>query len=219
MWREGAIRRRAPVRRPALVLLCYQREAARVSGQRGGRRAAPLPHLRLSQVAPVRASPLSQRAHDGVGDVSQRRGMGGLGNGGLRAGLPGSRRARHWPLSRLPQALSGPLPRFLLQDGLHVVPEATLGAVVAAGGEFGDLERRVGLPLTAPLNGLQLAANAVHGVVTTGRLGRAEVHAAGCRAAVPASWADTAKSAKISGFYDTFNNSLLYGRQEETSKT
>lgn len=47
------------------------------------------------------------------------------------------------------------------------MPEAALGAVVAAGRQFGDLERRVGFAVTAPLNGLQFATDAVHGVVPT----------------------------------------------------
>lgn len=180
----------------------------------------------MPQIAPVCASPFPQRAHDGVGDVSWCGGIGrlgarrGQGNGRTQAGLLGSRRALH-PLSssRLPHALSGSLPlvsavRSLLHDSLHVVPESTLWAVIAAGGEFGYLERRVGLPLTAPLNGLQFAANAVHGVVPTGGLGRAAVHAAGCKAAVQGKSAKTQE--KYQGLNNKCNNnSLLSGRQNE----
>lgn len=68
------------------------------------------------------------------------------------------------------------------------MPEATLRAVVAAGRELGDLEGRVGLAVTTPLNGLQLATDAVHGVVTTTGLRGVVVHAAGGGDAVLASW-------------------------------
>lgn len=68
------------------------------------------------------------------------------------------------------------------------MPEATLRAVVVAGGEFGNLERRIGLSVTAPLDGLQFAADAVHGVVAAIGLRRVAVHAADGRAAVLASW-------------------------------
>lgn len=187
-------------------MLSYEGETGGVVGPGGGRGAAPLPLLGLPQIAAVSASPFSQRAHDGVGDIGG--GIGGLGvgarsgqgGGSTQAGLPGRHRALH------PHSFSRPLPSpllllvsvasSLLQDSLHVAPEAALRAVVAAGEEFGDLEGRVGLPLTAPLNGLQFAANAVHGVVTAGGLGRVDVHAAGCRAAGPASWLETAKSGR-----------------------
>lgn len=73
-----------------------------------------------------------------------------------------------------------------LQDGFQVVPEAALRAVVAARGELGNLEGGIGFPVTAPLDGLQFAADAVHGVVTTRRLRREIIHAD--EAAVLASW-------------------------------
>lgn len=188
-------------------MLSYEGETGGVVGPGGGRGAAPLPLLGLPQIAAVSASPFSQRAHDGVGDVGGGIGSlgvgarSGQGDGSIQAGLPGRRRALHAHSSSRP--LPSPLPlllvsvgRSLLQDSLHVAPEAALRAVVAAGEKFGDLEGRVGLPLTAPLNGLQFAANTVHGVVTAGGLGRVDVHAAGCRAAGPASWLETAKSGR-----------------------
>lgn len=214
-------------------MLSYEGETGGVVGPGGGRGAAPLPLLGLPQIAAVSASPFSQRAHDGVGDVGG--GIGGLGvgarsgqgDGSTQAGLPGRRRAVHSHSSSRPLPsplllllLLVPVARSLLQDSLHVAPEAALWAVVAAGEEFGDLEGRVGLPLTAPLNGLQFAANAVHGVVTAGGLGCVDVHAAGCRAAGPASWLETAKSGraqKNQGLHP-FNNSLVSGRSNETSK-
>jgi len=70
-----------------------------------------------------------------------------------------------------------------LQDGVQVVPEATLWAVVIVRRQFGNLKRRIGLAVTTPLNGLELAADAVHGVVASTGLRRAIVHAADGRAA------------------------------------
>lgn len=203
IWSEGATQRRAPARRLALVLASScEGEIGGVFGLRGGRGAVPLPRLRLSGVAPVGAFPFSQRAHDGVGDVSRRGGVGGQRDGGTQDGLlDGSRALHSHPSARLLRALLATLPLAsvapsLLQDGFHVVPESTLRAVVTAGGEFGYLERRVGLPLTTPLDGLQFATNAVHGVVAPVRLGRAVIHPAGGGAAGTASWSEKAKSRK-----------------------
>lgn len=64
----------------------------------------------------------------------------------------------------------------LLQDGLQVEAQARVRAVVAAGLELGDLERRVNLLISA-LNRLQLAADAVHGVVPS--RGHSNIHAGG----------------------------------------
>lgn len=64
----------------------------------------------------------------------------------------------------------------LLQDGVQVVSQACVGTVVAARLQFRDLERRVGLTVT-PLDRLQLAADAVHGVMPP--RGHAELHDGG----------------------------------------
>lgn len=217
VWSEGATQRRAPARRPArrpaLVLVSSREgEIGGVFGLRRGRGAVPLPHLRLSRVAPVGASPFSQRAHDGVGDVSRRGGVGGQRDRGTQVGLLGGGRALHSQSSaRLLRAVPATLPLVsvapsLLQDGFHVVPESTLRAVVTAGGEFGYLERRVGLPLTTPLDGLQFATNAVHGVVAPVWLGRAVVHpAGGGGAAGTASWSEKAKSRKTQKKISVYN--------------
>lgn len=206
LWSEGATQRRAPVGRlpPPLhrLLPSWGREAGGVFGLSGGCGAVPLPHLGRPHVAPVGSSPFSQRAHDGVGGISWRGGAGARRDRGSQVGLLGGSRALLSHSSqRLLQALPAPLPLAsaapsLLQDSFHVVPESTLGAVVTAGGELGDLERRVGRPLTAPLDGLQLATDAVHGVVTAVGLGRAAVHPAGGRAAVKATCSERAKSGK-----------------------
>lgn len=195
---EGATQRRAPAGRLALALPPWEGETGGVFGLGGGCGAVPLPHLGLLHVAPVGTSPLSQRAHDGVGDISWRGGVGARRDGATRVGLLALLSHSSY---RLLQALPAPLPlasaaASLLQDSFHVVPESTLGAVVTAGGEFGDLERRVGRPLTAPLDGLQFTADAVHGVVAPVGLGRAVVHPAGGRAAVKATWSEGAKSGK-----------------------
>lgn len=197
MWSEGATRRRAPVGRLALalhrLLPSWESETGGVFGLSGGCGAVALPHLGLLPIAP---SPFSQRAHDGVGDIGWRGRVGARRDRGTRVGLLGGSRALLSHSSyRLLQALPAPLPLAsaapsILQDRFHVVPESTLGAVVTAGGEFGDLERRVGRPLTAPLDGLQFATDAVHGVVTPVGLGRAVVHPAGGRAAVKATWSE-----------------------------
>lgn len=202
VWGEGPTQRGAPARPLALRLhrlgsLCKCKVRG-VPGLACGRRAIPLPCLNLSQITPISTSPLAQSAGDGVCDVSWR---GGIAHRGRRGGQRdrrtqaaplGSCRARHthpFPLhSLLPPLPLVPAEGPLLQDGFQVVPEATLWAVVAAGGQFGNLERRIGLSITAPLNGLQLAADAVHGVVATTGLRRVIVHAADGRAAVLASW-------------------------------
>lgn len=206
MWSEGATQRRAPAGRLALplhrLLPSWERETGGVFGLSGGCGAVPLPHLGLLPIAPVGTSPFSQRAHDGVGDISWGGGVGAGRDRGTQVGLLGGSRALLSHSSyRLLQALPAPLPLAsaepsLLQDSFHVVPQSTLGAVVTAGGEFGDLERRVGRLLTAPLDGLQFATDAVHGVVTAVGLGRAVVHPAGGRAAVKVTWSERAKSGK-----------------------
>lgn len=186
MWSEGATRGGAPVG----LLPPREGETGGAFGLSGGCGAVALPRPGLLPVAPVGTSPLSQRAHDGVGDVGWCGGVGARRDRGTMVGLLGGSRALLSHSShRLLQALAGPLPLApaapsLLQDSFHVVPESTLGAVVAAGGEFGDLEGRVGRPLTAPLDGLQLATDAVDGVVTAVGRGRAAVHPAGGTAAV-----------------------------------
>lgn len=163
----------------------------------------------MSQITPVSTSPLSQSASYSVSDVSRRGGVacrggrGGQRNIGTQAAPLGSCRARHaHAFALLLHSLLAPLPLVsvegpFLQDGFQVVPEATLRAVVAAGGEFGNLEWRIGFSVTAPLNGLQFATDAVHGVVTTTWLGRVKIHAAGGSAAVVLSWLEeTLKSEK-----------------------
>lgn len=198
MWSEGATQRRAPVGRLALALPSWESETGGVFGPSGGRGAVPLPRLRLLHVAPVGTSPFPQRAHDGVGDISWRGGVGAQRNRGTRVGVLGGSRALLSPSYRL---LPAPLPLAsaapsLLQNSFHVVPQVTLGAVVTAGGEFGDLERRVGRPLTAPLDGLQLATDAVHGVVAPAGLGRAVVHPAGGSAAAEATCSERDEAGK-----------------------
>lgn len=100
----------------------------------------------------------------------------------------GSCSARHPHLSRvllLPVvSMEGPF----LQDGFQVVPEATLRAVVTVGGQFGNLEGRIGLSVTAPLNRLEFAADAVHGIVPARRLRCAIVHAADGEGVTLVSW-------------------------------
>lgn len=167
----------------------------------GGRRTVPLPRFNPLKITPISASPLPEGAGDGVGDISRyegralRGGRSGQRHRGAQAATPGSSRARHAhpdpPLLDSARVLLVPVEGPLLQDGVQVAPQAALRAVVAAGREFGDLERRVGLPVTAPLDGLQLAADAVHWVVATTWLGRVIVHDAGGgdgEAAELASW-------------------------------
>lgn len=206
VWGEGPRQRRAPAWPLRLGLRRLgssgERKVRGVFGLARGRRTIPLPCLNLSQITPVRTSPLSQSASagDGVCDISrcggiaQRRGRGGHRDRGTLAAPLGSSIARHThPYPLLLGSLFPPLALVsvegpFLQDGFQVVPEATLRAVVAAGGELWNLKGRIGLSVTAPLNGLQLATDAVHGVVATIRLGRVIVHAADSRAAVLAAW-------------------------------
>lgn len=84
---------------------------------------------------------------------------------GTKATAVGSCRARHPHRFQLFLLVSDEGSFF--KDGFQVVSESRLRAVVTAGREFGNLERRIGLSVTTPLNGLQLAANAVHRVVST----------------------------------------------------
>lgn len=62
---------------------------------------------------------------------------------------------------------------MLLQDAVQVASQACVRAFVAARLQFRDLERRVRFTVT-PLDCLKLAADAVHGVVTS--RGHAELH-------------------------------------------
>lgn len=198
---EGAVRRRRArvwplalgLRRPRSPC---EREVRGVLGLGGRRGTVPLPRLHVLQLA-AGALPVAQGAGDGVRDVRlpggvvRRRGRRGPEARGSRAAPLRSRRARHPHPSALLLLVSvlGPV----LQDELQVAPEATLGAVVIARGKLGNLERGIWLPITAPLNGLQFATYAVHGVVASTRLGCAVVHTDG-RAAGLASWLEKLKS-------------------------
>lgn len=201
---ESTTQRRALVRRLALWLHWLGSSCeCKVRGHFGlacGRWAIPLPCLNPFQITPISTSPLSQSASDSVSDVSWRGGIacwggrGGQRDRGTQAAPLGSCRARHThPFALVLHCLLAPLSLVsvegpFLQDGFQVVPEATLWAVVTAGGEFGNLEWWIRLSVTTPLNGLQFATDAVHGVVTTILLRRVIIHAAGGRAAVLTSW-------------------------------
>lgn len=128
---------------------------------------------------------LPQGAGDGVRDVSGGGAVvrGGVGRVIVTGAAPLGRHGAGHPHAPAAPPLAVSVARPFLQDGLQVAPQAALRAVVAAGGQLGDLERRVGFSVTAPLDGLEFSADAVHGVVTARRLRRAAVHGAGGRPA------------------------------------
>lgn len=158
--------------------LLHECEVRGLFGLGRGRGAEPLPHLGLSRVtaAAVGALPLAQGARDGVGD----------GGWGRRVRV-GWRWFWHVPLrsigawhacSSYSLFLFVPVKGALLHDGLQVTAGGALLAADAAGWDLGDLEGRVGLAITTPLDGLQLSTDAVHRVVTATGLWRVVIHAA-----------------------------------------
>lgn len=146
-----------------------------------GRGAESLPHLGVSGVtaAAVGTLPLAQGAGDGVGDGGRGLCV-GVGhtwfwNNPLR-GVGAWHACSSSSSSSLLLLVS--VKGALLHYGLQVTAGGALRVANAAGWDLGNLEGRIGLAVTTPLDGLQLATDAVHRVVTATGLWRAVIHAA-----------------------------------------